>query len=284
MILITGGSGQLGTSLRRALRGCEVLAPPHTELDITETEQVAAFFREKKPDAVVHCAAFNAVDAAEEEPALCCRTNIVGTRLLAQECRRTGAYLLSVSSDFVFDGRKTGAYEIGDAKNPLSVYGHSKSVAEDLVLQSDARNTVLRISWLFGRSRTNFVEAILQAAERQPVLEVVDDQVGCPTYAEDLAPLLLELLRLRPAGVLHATNEGSCSRAAFAEEILRQSGARASVRAVSSADYPAKARRPRNSVLSKTCLDAAGLRRLPPWRDALARYLKARKEPDWIWR
>ena len=279
MILITGGSGQLGTSLRRALQDYpdEVLAPPHVELDITAPAQVSAFFREKKPDAVLHCAAFNAVDTAEEHPALCCHTNILGTQLLAQECRRTGAYLLSISSDFVFDGKKTGAYETGDAKHPLSIYGYSKSVAEDIVLQSDARNTVLRISWLFGRSPTNFVEAILQAAERRPLLDVVSDQIGCPTYADDLASLLLELLRQRPAGIFHAANEGCCSRAAFAEKILQLSGSGAAVRAVSSAEYPSKAHRPRNSVLSKASLDAAGLRRLPPWEDALARYFSQRK-------
>lgn len=280
MILITGGSGQLGMSLRKRLRAFPeaVLAPTHSELDITDPGQVAAFFQEEKPDIVLHCAAFNDVELAEKESGLCCRTNLMGTGYIAAACKKAGAYLVYTSSDYVFDGEKQGAYEIFDGKRPLSVYGYSKSEAEELVLGSDPWNAVLRISWLFGFSENNFVEAILRAAARSGEIRVVSDQVGSPTYTEDLAVLILEMVRLRPHGIYHAANEGSCSRAQFAAEILRLAGSRTRIREISSAEYPAKAVRPKNSVLSRSSLDAAGLPRLPAWEDALARYMSLRKE------
>lgn len=279
MILITGGSGQLGTSLRNRLRIAPdiVLAPTHSELDIADPGQVNGFFQQRKPDVVLHCAAFNDVDRAEEEPELCFRTNTAGTGNLAEACRRAEAYLIYISSDYVFDGMKQGVYETSDAKRPLSVYGRSKAWAEEIVLESSSKNAVLRISWLFGFSQNNFVEAILRAAAGQREIRVVSDQFGSPTYTEDLAGLMLDMIRRRPNGIFHATNEGVCSRAQFAAEILRLAGSQTSIDEVSSAEYPSKAHRPRNSSMSKASLDRAGLCRLPVWTDALARYFEQRK-------
>lgn len=283
MILITGGSGQLGNSLQKKLQDMseKLLAPAHSELDITDRGQVDAFFRQKHPEVVLHCAAFNRVDDAQIQPALCCRTNITGTENIARACRRTGAWLLYTSSDYVFDGTKQGAYETTDRKHPLSVYGYTKSRAEDLVLEYDARNTVLRLSWLFGIMGDNFVESVLRAARGKKEIPVVSDQIGSPTYAEDLAELILTMVQRRPCGIFQASNEGVCSRAQFAERILRLAGSDTVVREVSGAEYPSKAQRPGNSVLSKSSLDAAGISRMPLWTDALARYFKQRKEM-WI--
>jgi len=277
MILITGGSGQLGFSLQKRLQACPVLAPVHAELDITDSGQVKAFFQANRPDVVLHCAAFNDVDRAEQEPELCFRTNTVGTGYLVEACKKCGSYLIYTSSDYVFDGEKQGAYETTDDKRPQSVYGRSKAEAEELVLSGSSRNAVLRISWLFGFSERNFVEAILRAARGQRSIKVVSDQIGSPTYTEDLAELIAEMIRYRPYGIFHATNEEVCSRVRFAEEILRLAGSQTAVQAVASAEYMTVARRPMNSTLSKASLDKAGLHRLPVWTDALERYFAQRK-------
>ena len=274
MILITGGSGQLGTSLQRLFSETDFLAPAHNQLDITNQAQVDAFFRAYRPDAVLHCAAYNNVDLAETEQAQCRMVNVDGTRSLVEASRQCGAYMIYTSSDYVFDGEKTGEYQTTDEKHPLSVYGATKSEAEDIVL-SNPQNAVLRISWLFGPGERNFVKAILRSAQIKNRLDVVGDQVGSPTYTGDLAILLREMLQKRPSGILHGTNSGDCSRAELAKAVLEISHFKAVVQEVTSQQYPSKARRPLNSRLSKASLDAAGLHHLPEWRDALARYLES---------
>lgn len=271
-ILITGGSGQLGTSLQRQLAGTDYLAPSHAQLDITDAEQVYEFFQATRPDAVIHCAAYNNVDLAETESEQCRLVNVKGTENIVSAARVFGSYVIYTSSDYVFDGRKVGAYQTADKKNPLSVYGASKSKAEDLVL-AEPNNAVVRISWLFGPGERNFVRAVLRAARARPSLSVVNDQIGSPTYTEDLAALLCEMLGKRPQGIFHATNEGVCSRAWFAEKVLEVSGIKTEIIGVTSEQYPSSAQRPLNSRLSKISLDAAGLHRLPGWEDALTRYL-----------
>ena len=210
-ILITGGSGQLGTSLQRQLAGTDYLAPSHAQLDITDAEQVYEFFQATRPDAVIHCAAYNNVDLAETESEQCRLVNVKGTENIVSAARVFGSYVIYTSSDYVFDGRKVGAYQTADKKNPLSVYGASKSKAEDLVL-AEPNNAVVRISWLFGPGERNFVRAVLRAARARPSLSVVNDQIGSPTYTEDLAALLCEMLGKRPQGIFHATNEGVCGK------------------------------------------------------------------------
>lgn len=258
--------------MQRVFSKAEILAPAHKQLDITNQMQVADFFQTYRPDVVLHCAAYNNVDLAETELAQCRNVNVIGTRNIAEASRQCGAYMVYTSSDYVFDGEKNGEYQITDKKHPLSVYGVTKSEAEDIVL-SNPQNAVLRISWLFGPGNHNFVKAVLRTAQSRDRLNVVGDQVGSPTYTEDLAVLIQEILQRRPAGILHGTNGGECSRAEFAKEILRISHSGTVVKEVTSQQYPSKARRPLNSRLSKASLDAAGLHRLPDWKDALARYL-----------
>ena len=279
MILITGGDGQLGSCLKETLKQykMDVVAPGIERMNIINPKETAQFFEKYSPDAVVHCAAFSQVDLAEDESAACTETNVYGTQVIADLCREKGIYLLYISTDYVFDGKKTGAYETFDIKNPLSVYGKSKSDGEDIVLSASSNNAVLRTSWLFGHAQNNFAEAILRKAQKSPMLHVVCDQIGSPTYTEDLAKLIVEILNKRCAGIYHATNEGICSWAQFARKILAETGVEAQVTEISSQMYGAKATRPQNSVLSKKSLDDMGLNRLPHWEDALRRYLTKRE-------
>lgn len=278
-ILITGGSGQLGRSVQKQLQALPVtvFTPDHSQLNITNAEQVSRYICVVKPDIVLHFAAFNKVDLAQEEPHICRQINVYGTQLIAEASKKVGAYLLYTSSDYVFDGKKDGPYEVFDLRNPLSVYGQSKADGEDIVLGSDLECAVLRISWLFGESQNNFVEAILRKANSSKQIDVVADQVGSPTYTDDLAILIQDMIRLRPCGIFHATNEGYCSRAQFAKAILALTFSDTDVREVTSQQFPAKAPRPMNSRLSKDCLDRLNLMRLPPWQEALERYLSKRK-------
>ena len=275
-VLLTGAGGQLGQDLSGALsaKNADVLGPTSGEMDIRNADAIRRVFEAFQPDAVVHCAAYNQVDRAEEEPEECWSVNVKGTEYLASACREYGAYLLAISTDYVFDGRKTGEYETDDRKNPLSVYGASKAKGEEIVLEADAGNAVIRTSWLFGPGSHNFVEAIRRNGAAKDCLSVVNDQVGSPTYTEDLAELIVTMTFGKIPGLYHGTNEGFCSRAAFAREIIADLHLRCGVLEIPSESLKAAAQRPKNSRLSKSNLDLAGLRRLPDWRDALERYLK----------
>ena len=281
-VLITGGGGQLGTSLQRYLQDMKytVIAPTHDKMDVTNEAQVRAFFRENRPDAVVHCASYNFVDLAEKQVEKCRKINVYGTGVISTLCKEAGAFLLYISSDYVFDGEKQGEYLTTDDKKPISVYGKSKSDAEDIVLRADATNAVLRTSWLFGPSKRNFVESILTADKLKSQIRVVDDQIGSPTFTEDLSVLIEQMIRQRNAGIYHGTNEGECTWAKFAAEILRLSGSCTRVIPISSAEYASAAKRPLNSKLNKTCLDENGLSRLPTWQNALERYMNMRSSVD----
>lgn len=278
-VLVTGVAGQLGYDVCKEFRerGIPYVGTDVTHCDITNAKAVEELFLREWPDAVVHCAAFSQVDEAEKDARHCHTVNVQGTRYIADLCQRQGSYLVYISTDYVFDGTKPYEYEISDLKKPLSVYGKTKSEGEDIVLAASRDNVVLRTSWLFGCNcgrHGNFVESILRAGRSHPEIKVVDDQVGSPTYSADLAKVLVEILEKRPRGILHGTNEGYCSRAEFAREILRQAGVSSRVVGVTSGQYPLAARRPLNSRMSKQSLDDAGLSRLPAWQDGLARYLK----------
>lgn len=274
-VLVTGSTGQLGQAICAALEKQHIAyrGIHSTDCDIKNPQAVDAIFRNPF-DAVIHCAAYSKVDQAEENAEVCYQINVYGTSLLAKACQKCGAYLLYISSDYVFDGTKAVPYEVDDTKNPLSVYGKSKDQGEDVVLQSNPQNAVLRVSWLFGHSKDNFVCSILHTAQSRKRISVVSDQYGSPTYAADLAPLILEMIIQRPSGIFHGTNEGETSRADFARAILKRCAPQVTVEDISSEAYSAKAKRPSNSCLSKKCLDSAGFHRLPHWEDALDRYLR----------
>ena len=214
------------------------------------------------------------VDRAERESALCRRLNLDATVCLAEAAEQIGASFLFLSSDYVFSGEGEEFYRTSSPKLPLSVYGLSKSLAEDAVLSLCSRAKIIRTSWLFGRQGKNFVYTLLSRAERQEEIPVVCDQIGSPTYTKDLAAALLGMIGTERYGVYHVTNEGVCSRAEFAAEILRLAGGSARILPVESSALPTAARRPHNSRLSKDCLTENGFPRLPHWKDALARFLR----------
>lgn len=270
-ILVTGAEGQLGHALLRT--GGGIITPVNSKMcDITKPDQVYACIRQTRPDVVIHCAAYTAVDMAETERDICWQVNVAGTGNVAAACQENGAVVMLMSSDYVFDGEGIEPYETAAERHALNQYGRSKIAAENLVRQMD-RYFIVRTSWMFGDG-VNFVRRICQLGRKRKRIDVVSDQVGSPTYSQDLAPLLLALVASGKYGVYHATNEGYCSWADLAEEALRLMRINTDVRRVTSEQYRSAARRPLNSRLSKTSLDAVGCPRLPHWREALARYIE----------
>lgn len=281
-VLVTGAAGQLGHDVLRALaaRGVEAVGAARADMPMTEPQKLRAFFRAAAPDAVVHCAAYTAVDRAEDEPALCYAVNAAGTRALAEACEARGAKLVYVSTDYVFPGTGEAFYETDDKTGPCNVYGASKRAGERAVQAAmpSGRYFIVRTSWIFGVNGKNFIRTILRLAETRDTLTVVDDQIGSPTYSADLAELLAGMTRSGRYGIYHAANEGVCSWAALAAEAIRLRGLGARVAPVPSEAYPTRAARPKNSRLSMASLDRGGFRRLPAWQDAVRRYLTALSE------
>lgn len=265
----------LGRDLIATLGGRhDVRALSRTEADITDASQALSAISLAAPDAVIHAAAFTAVDQCEKDPDAAFRTNATGTAHVAGACRQLGIPLLYVSTDYVFDGTKSTPYHEGDQPNPLSVYGKSKWMGENSVRQLLDRFWIVRISWLFGPHGRNFVRTILTLARDGKPLRIVDDQYGAPTYTEDLAVKLGEIVLRAPSGIYHVTNEGYCSWFEFARQVLHQAGLDGvPVSPITTSEAGRPAPRPPNSRLENRRLKASGLGLLPPWQEALTRYL-----------
>lgn len=279
-ILVTGVKGQLGYDVMNVLRQRQIdcLGADLEDFDITDEAATTAFIINYRPDAVIHCSAYTAVDRAEEDAVRCEQVNVEGTRHIAAACREIGAKMLYLSTDYVFPGTGEDFYEVDDPTGPLSVYGKTKLGGELAVKSLLDRYFIVRIAWVFGKNGNNFVKTMLRLGQQRDQVNVVCDQVGSPTYTADLAPLLCDMVQTEQYGTYHATNEGICSWAEFAAEIFRLSGSQTTVNPIPSSEYPAKAARPFNSRLSKKSLDLAGFSRLPSWQDALARYLREIQE------
>lgn len=275
-ILVTGASGQLGYDVERELerRGIEHLGTSSRELDITDREAVERLMAAYRPDAAIHCAAYTKVDLAEDEPERCWAVNADGTRNMAAACRKTGAKLLYISTDYVFPGTGERSYETGDPTGPVNTYGRSKLAGELAVQSLLEKYFIVRISWVFGKNGNNFVKTMLRLAETKAELSVVCDQIGSPTYTADLAPLLCDMVQTERYGIYHATNEGTCAWSEFAEAIFELAGRQVVVHPIPTSAYPTRAARPLNSRMSKECLHSNGFQELPEWKNALARYLK----------
>ena len=280
-VLVTGSKGQLGYDVIKELcfRGHEALGFDLPELDITDEVAVRAVFDRVKPDAVIHCAAWTAVDAAEESGniAKVFAVNEGGTRNLAAACKRTGAKLLYLSTDYVFDGQGSAPWGADETRfAPLNEYGKSKLAGENAVRELLQTYFIVRIAWVFGKNGNNFVKTMLRLSETHDTLRVVCDQVGTPTYTPDLARLLVDMIETDKYGVYHATNEGGfLSWYDFASAIMQEAGKHTKVIPVTTAEYGlSKASRPFNSRLDKSKLKENGFEPLPDWRDALKRYLK----------
>ncbi len=275
-ILVTGAGGQVGHEVCRVLsqREIDYCGLDHGALDITDCDMVHRQVVEYRPDAVIHCAAWTAVDRAQDQPEDAFRVNVTGTRNVARACREAGAKMLYLSSDYVFPGEGERFYEPDDPTEALNVYGQTKLEGERAVQQELTAYFIVRTSWVFGAAGGNFVNTMLRLAQTRGEVTVVCDQFGSPTYAADLAPLLCDMVCTQRYGIYHATNEGICSWAEFARAIFALSGAVTEVQDVPASLYPARAVRPYNSRLSKEKLVQMGFSRLPPWQDALRRYMQ----------
>lgn len=274
-VLVTGVKGQLGYDVVKELakRGIEAVGVDIDEMDITEATSVERVIREAAPDAVIHCAAYTAVDAAEDNEELCRRVNAEGPRNIARVCRDLDIKMIQISTDYVFSGLGERPWEPEDAAEPQSVYGQTKYEGEKAVQEILDKYFIVRIAWVFGINGKNFVKTMLNLAKTRDTLTVVNDQFGSPTYTYDLARLLVDMVQSEKYGVYHATNEGICSWYDFACAIFKEAGLEVKVLPVTSAEYAAKAKRPANSRMSKKKLEEMGFDRLPTWQDALKRYL-----------
>lgn len=278
-VLVTGVKGQLGYDVVNELekRGIEAVGVDIEEMDITDAASVSSVIHREMPDAVIHCAAYTAVDAAEENEALCRRVNADGTRNIAQVCKELNCKMIYISTDYVFGGQGERPWEPEDDRDPQSVYGQTKYEGELAVQELLDKYFIVRIAWVFGVNGKNFVKTMLKLSENHDTITVVNDQFGSPTYTYDLARLLVDMVLTEKYGVYHATNEGICSWYDFACAIFEEAGIDMTVKPVSTAEYGAKASRPANSRMSKEKLTENGFERLPAWRDALKRYLEVLK-------
>ena len=275
MIIVTGAKGQLGGDVCEALtqKGISNIGIDIDDVDITDFPALERFFEKNQADAVIHCAAYTAVDKAEEEKEKCFLINAKGTENIAKCCKKFSMKLLYVSTDYVFSGKGETAFAVDDEKGPLNVYGESKLLGEKAVTENTDRYFIVRTSWVFGEKNTNFIHTMLKLSETRDTVRVVCDQIGSPTYSRHLAYLLSRMVGTEKYGVYHATNEGFCSWHELASFSLQYAGKSTNILPVFSKDYPSKAVRPLNSRLSKKSLDKAGFSRLPTWQDAVKEYL-----------
>lgn len=275
-VLVTGVKGQLGHDIVNELkkRGYEYTGVDIEEMDITDPVSVEKVITESNADTVIHCAAFTAVDAAEDQADICRKVNAYGTENIAKVCGRLKQKMIYISTDYVFDGQGTRPWEPDDERHPLNVYGQTKYEGELAVQKYVEKYFIVRIAWVFGVNGRNFIKTMLNLSKKTNRVTVVNDQVGSPTYTCDLARLLVDMAETERYGRYHATNEGICSWYEFACEIFRQAGLPMEVVPVTSEEYQAKAKRPSNSRMDKSKLVRNGFTPLPAWQDALSRYLK----------
>lgn len=275
-ILVTGVRGQLGYDVVQEgeSRGLDMFGTDVENMDITDAEQVKQVIEEYKPDAVIHCAAYTAVDAAEDNQELCRKINVDGTRNIAEVCKDMDIPMMYFSTDYIFDGQGENFWKEDDPKNPLNVYGQTKYEGELAVQELIDKHFILRISWVFGVNGNNFIKTMLRVGPQRGEVCVVADQIGSPTYTYDLAKLVIDMIQTDKYGAYHVTNEGICSWYEFACEIFKQAGLDVKVNPLTTAEYPAKAARPFNSRMSKDKLINAGFKMLADWQDALGRYLE----------
>ena len=276
-VLVTGVKGQLGYDVVRELqkRGHEAVGVDIDEMDITDAAAVEQVMMKTQPEAVIHCSAYTAVGRAEDDTEICRRVNVDGTENIAKICKKLDCKMLYLSTDYIFSGDGERPWEPDDKASPLNAYGQSKYDGELALKKYVDKYFIVRISWVFGINGNNFIKTMLRLGRENGAVKVVDDQIGSPTYTYDLARLLVDMIESDRYGAYHATNEGICSWYEFAKEIFRAAGMNdVSVTPVKSGEFPVKAKRPKNSRMSKEKLVANGFSLLPAWQDAVARYIK----------
>jgi dTDP-4-dehydrorhamnose reductase len=271
-VTLFGASGLLGQELVQALAGEQLTALSIEDVDLRDHAHVRGIIRESRPEWILLLAAYTDVDGCESNRDLAFAVNCEGAVNVAEAAREAGSRLLFVSTDYVFDGGKSSAYQTSDARNPTSVYGESKARAEEQLIEILPEVCIARTSWLFGHGGKCFPATILMLASTRPEISVVNDQRGSPTFTPDLASALVQLCRAEARGIVHVTNSGNCTWYEFATEIVRASGLATRVKPVTTAEFPRPARRPAYSVLSPDSLHAYNIH-MPAWQDGLQRYL-----------
>lgn len=274
-VLVTGATGQLGWDVMKELkkRNIECCGTGSKELDITDREAVMRFIEAYRPDAVIHCAAYTAVDKAEDEPDKCQDVNVNGTAYIAEACRTVDAKMVYISTDYVFGDDGDKQHEVDDPVHPLNVYGQTKWEGEEAVRRTLQKYFIVRISWVFGEHGNNFVKTMLCLGQMHKEIAVVADQFGAPTYTADLAPLLCDMIETDKYGTYHACNGSCCSWAEFAEEIFKDAHMDVKVIPIRTEEYPTKARRPKNSRMSMQELNVMGFSALENWEDAVKSFV-----------
>jgi dTDP-4-dehydrorhamnose reductase len=277
-LLVTGANGQLGQELvRMETDAIRIVGYGRDRLDITNLDQCREVIADIRPDAIIHAAAYTAVDKAESEPDEAYRINALGTRNLAIAAREQAAKLCYISTDYVFDGIGAAPYNEYDNTNPQSVYGKSKRAGEILLQSLADRYFIVRTSWVYGKYGNNFVKTMLKLASERDSVTVVEDQIGSPTYTYDLAQFLIELVQTEKYGVYHASNTGSCSWYEFAKAIFEESGISIQTEPCTTEQFPRPAPRPAYSVMDHSAIRQNGFKDLRPWREALRAFLKELK-------
>lgn len=275
-VLVTGVNGQLGYDVHKRLTslGIESIGVDIDDFDITVKEQVESYILKIKPDVVVHCAAYTAVDKAEDDQVNCYAINVDGTRHIARACRLIDAKMVYISTDYVFDGKGMEPQPEDKPSDPINYYGYTKEQGEMVVRELLDKFFIIRTSWVYGKNGNNFVKTMLRLVQTEEKINVVNDQIGAPTYTVDLAVLICDMLQTTKYGIYHGVNEGYCSWYEFALLIFDKARINIKVNSISTSDYSTKAVRPLNSRLAKVELDKNGFERLPEWENALMRYLE----------
>ena len=269
-VLVTGAKGQLAFDVIRVLkeRNIEYLGIDKDELDITIKDDVSKFIHDYQPSVIIHCAAYTAVDKAEEDKELVYNINVLGTSYLAEAAKKVDAKFVYISTDYVFDGKGEIPFTVHDKPNPVNYYGYSKYEGELEVQKHLSKYYIVRISWVFGINGNNFVKTMLKLSESKDKITVVSDQVGSPTYTFDLSYSLIDLVHTDNYGTHHITNDEYCSWNEFSKEIFKQAKKDVEVSPILTKDYPTKAKRPLNSRMTKNDI------RLRPWKEALNHFIK----------
>lgn len=282
-ILVTGAKGQLGKKIIELMsNNYDLILTDSDTMDITDMEQVTSVFAKEKPDYVIHAAAYTQVDKAEDNAEICHKVNTEGTKNVALACKEMGALLIYISTDYVFDGEKNAPYVETDSPKPLSVYGETKYQGEEEIRKACDQYYILRSSWIFGElpknhPGTNFVETITKLSKEEKDLNIINDQIGSPTYTKDLVEIIEALIGQRPAfGIYHVSGNGECSWYDFAKEIIRQTGSSKKIAPIKSLQYHQSAARPHYSYLSKEKIEKALSFKVRNWQSMLQEYLEAK--------
>lgn len=274
--MVTGVDGQLGHDVVLKLQtlNVDIVAPSREEFDLTNTAQIKDYILKETPDVIIHCAAYTAVDNAEEEKELCYAVNVEGTRAIANAAKDINAKVVYISTDYVFDGLGEEPHSEDKQTSPINYYGYTKEQGEQIIRELLDEYFIVRTSWVYGINGNNFVKTMLKLAENRSELNIVSDQIGSPTYTKDLADFIVRLVLTKQYGTYHGVNEGFCSWSEFAQSIFEKTDKQVVVKSVTTQEYPTKAKRPLNSRMLRENTDKAGILRLPHWEDALDRFLE----------